>query len=144
MSSAKRASTAKYRMRTADKRAVAPRTRKTLVKKPSRRASSDAVGIIVRRGALKRFDTLKKKTADLPVVVTWDRRLQERRVSAQPSANDQRRNDRRQKPPFTWDVADFIVVDPDAEASVEMPDRRRRDTAEGLTGCKREKRRATR
>jgi hypothetical protein len=144
MSSGKRASTAKDRMRTADKRAVAPRTRKTLVKKPSRRASSDAVGIIVRRGALKRFDTLKTKTADLPVVVTWDRRLQERRVSAQPSANDQRKTDRRKKPPFTWEVADFIVVDPDAEASVEMPDPRRRDTADGLTACKREKRRATR
>jgi hypothetical protein len=121
---------------------VAPKPRK-LVKKQSKRAS-EAVGIIVRRGALKRFDTLKKKTADLPVVVTWDRRLKDRRMSAEPAANDQRKSDRRKQPPFTWDVADFIVVDPQAEAGIEMPDRRRRENADGFADGKREKRRATR
>lgn len=112
------------------------------MKKQSRRAS-EAVGIIVRRGALKRFDTLKKKTADLPVVVTWDRRLKERRMSEAPAANDQRKKDRRKKPPFTWDVADFIVVDPEAQANIDMPDRRRQ-TADGLAESRREKRRASR
>src|SRR5262245_53023993 len=68
--------------------------------------------IVVRRGALRRFDELKAKTAELPVVLTWDRREDERRKPAlSRDAGDGRRDsDRRRKPPFTWDVADFVVV----------------------------------
>jgi len=36
------------------------------------------VRMFVRIGALKRFHFLKKKTADLPVSVEWDRRRDER------------------------------------------------------------------
>lgn len=70
------------------------------------------IQMVVRRGALKRFDALKKKTADLPVVVIWDRRKGERRAAQADVAADRRLNDRRQKPSFTWDLADFLVVDP--------------------------------
>ena len=72
---------------------------------------SKAVQIFVRIGALKRFHVLKQKTAELPVTVSWDRRRGERRqASASPQA-DQRKTDRRAAPPFTWQVADFVVVE---------------------------------
>ena len=63
----------------------------------------------MRRGALRRFDKLKQATAELPVKVLWDRRTGERQAakSGQPEPE---RQERRQKPPFTWDVADFVVV----------------------------------
>lgn len=69
------------------------------------------IGIIVRRGARRRFEALKQKTAELPVVVSWDRRKGERRASNQPVAGDRRQSDRRQAPPFTWTMADFVLVD---------------------------------
>jgi hypothetical protein len=71
------------------------------------------VELIVRRGALRRFDELKKKTADLPVTVTWDRRQADRREAGNGAAKANRRHDeRRQTPPFTWEMADFVVVAP--------------------------------
>jgi hypothetical protein len=73
----------------------------------------DAVEIIVRRGALRRFDALKTKTGELPVVVTWDRRLDDRRgVAAAKGKPERRYKDRRRTPPFTWELADFVVVEP--------------------------------
>jgi hypothetical protein len=81
---------------------------------PQARAGAPVVELIVRRGALKRFDSLKQNTADLPVKLSWDRRLQERRRSATNVEREARRTDRRKKPPFTWDVADFVVVEPPA------------------------------
>ena len=73
----------------------------------------DAVEIIVRRGALRRFDALKTKTGELPVNLTWDRRLSDRRDGDAAAAKPERRyKDRRRTPPFTWDVADFVVVEP--------------------------------
>lgn len=73
----------------------------------------DAVEIIVRRGALRRFDALKTKTGELPVVLTWDRRLDDRRDRGTAAAKSERRyKDRRRTPPFTWDLADFVVVEP--------------------------------
>jgi hypothetical protein len=68
------------------------------------------VRMFVRIGALKRFHFLKKKTADLPVSVEWDRRRDERRTDAEGDGN---RNgvDRRGTPPFTWQTADFVVVE---------------------------------
>jgi hypothetical protein len=77
-------------------------------------AGAPVVELIVRRGALKRFDSLKQNTADLPVKLSWDRRLQERRRAATGVEREARRIDRRKKPPFTWDVADFVVVEPPA------------------------------
>jgi hypothetical protein len=74
-------------------------------------AQKKPVGIVVRRGALRRFDALTRKTADLPVVVSWDRRTTERRASSEPAPVELRSSDRRKAPPFTWEVADFVVVD---------------------------------
>lgn len=73
--------------------------------------------IVVRRGALKRFDSMKQKVEGLPVNLVWDRRVGgERREDAARVEGERRRSDRRQDPPFTWSLADFVVVDPaDAE-----------------------------
>lgn len=87
----------------AERRAAAPRTP---------RKQTDAVKIVVRRGALRRFDALKVKTGELPVVVTWDRRTDDRREDAAAIKRDRRQADRRRTPPFTWDLADFVVVEP--------------------------------
>src|SRR5687768_7091483 len=84
------------------------------------------VRIFVKVGALKRFDALKRKTADLPVVVTWDRRRGERRdgdvangVEAAPPDAGRRASDRRRTPPFTWELADFVVVEEPTPAAPE-------------------------
>jgi hypothetical protein len=71
---------------------------------------SKPVELIVRRGAIRRFHKLKQKTADLPVEVLWDRRETDRRAASGKVAADRRSVDRRQKPPFTWDVSDFVVA----------------------------------
>lgn len=71
----------------------------------------NTVRIFVRIGALKRFHVLKQKTAELPVEVAWDRRRGERRGENAARSDDQRRTDRRTAPPFTWDAADFVVVE---------------------------------
>ena len=66
---------------------------------------------------MRRVDALKTRTSELPVVVTWDRRKADRRDSKAQAhqmdvPRDRRGTDRRQKPPFTWDLADFVVVAP--------------------------------
>lgn len=71
----------------------------------------EPIRMVVRRGALRRFSALKERTAELPVVVTWDRRQADRRHAPGDIARERRRTDRRRTPPFTWDVADFLVVD---------------------------------
>jgi hypothetical protein len=68
--------------------------------------------MIVRRGALKRFDSLKRKTAHLQVEVEWDQRQDDRRQEHSLSDSERRGPERRMKPPFTWDLADFVVVTP--------------------------------
>ncbi|MNC93851.1 hypothetical protein D3C83_105700 [compost metagenome] len=74
--------------------------------------------IFVRIGALRRFHILSKKTADLPVEVTWDRRRTNGGGSdGTPPAGSP---DRRQKPPYTWEVADFVVVE-DSPAGQDVP-----------------------
>jgi hypothetical protein len=87
---------------TTPRRAAAPRTKK------------GAVEIVVRRGAIRRFDALKTRTTELPVVLTWDRRTDHRRDAAASAGvkRDRRENERRRQPPFTWDLADFVVVEP--------------------------------
>jgi hypothetical protein len=84
--------------------------------------------IRVRRGALRRFDQLKTKSAGLPVEIEWDRRTSDRRAGAAPKSADRRIGERRQVPPYTWEVADFVVVgdissspDPDPENSSPKP-----------------------
>jgi hypothetical protein len=71
------------------------------------------IELIVRRGARTRFRALKQKAASLPVKVTWDRRKNERRAakSRVDADDDRRKNERRQRPPFSWQVADFVVVE---------------------------------
>lgn len=75
--------------------------------KKTKRAKKAPVPVefIVRRTALRRFHKLKRATADLPEVkLTWDRRSND-------GQDGQRKTDRRQQPPFTWDTADFVVVE---------------------------------
>ena len=80
-----------------------------------RASSAPLVRIFVRIGALRRFHTLTRKTAELPVEVSWDRRRSRDEAGA---ANPSGGAERRQKPPFTWEAADFVVVEnpqPDQE-----------------------------
>jgi hypothetical protein len=85
---------------------------KTAEKLRPLKPSQKPIGIVVRHGAQRRFDRLTRKTAELPVVVSWDRRQTDRRpLSHQGEKTDQRKPERRQKPPFTWEVADFVVLD---------------------------------
>lgn len=105
---------------------------------PARRAAttrkkSDAIEIVVRRGSLRRFDALKTRTAELPVVVTWDRRLNERREADPPAGakRDRRHDERRRTPPFTWELADFVVV--------ERPKRRKSAPAAAATTSRRKR-----
>jgi hypothetical protein len=67
--------------------------------------------LFVRRGALRRFDKLTRDTGDLPVAVEWDRRLGS--PVAEPMV------DRRKAPPYLWEVADFVVVDPSDEPTAD-------------------------
>jgi hypothetical protein len=92
-----------------------PGKTKTSSRKPAKtRASSTAepLKMIVRRGATRRFQDLKEKTAHLQVEVVWDQRGEDRRQKAATSAAERRASDRRGQPPFTWEVADFVVVAP--------------------------------
>ena len=72
--------------------------------------------LIVRRGALRRFDRLKQATETLPVDVMWDRREGQRRKSAAANTSEKRHAERRQAPRFTWDAADFAVVETPPES----------------------------
>lgn len=69
------------------------------------------VRMFVRIGALKRFHFLKKKTADLPVSVEWDRRRMDRQSDEAAESSNLQGEERRGTPPFTWDTADFVVVE---------------------------------
>jgi hypothetical protein len=80
------------------------------------------VRMFVRIGALKRFHFLKKKTADLPVSVEWDRRRTDRPEEAV-GGDSPRSTERRGTPPFTWETADFVVVEePAAQAPNDKTD----------------------
>jgi hypothetical protein len=72
--------------------------------------------IFVKQGAKRRYDKLKRDATDLPVEVEWDRRLGERRSPAEAEGAEAvgltaRKGERRQAPSFTWDLADFVVVE---------------------------------
>jgi hypothetical protein len=106
-------------------------------------AKKKPVGIIVRRGASRRFESLKRKTADLPVVVSWDRRTEDRRESRQSPPVERRSSDRRKTPPFTWEAADFVVVDADQEPDATAAPRvtRLESTATSTAGDRNQTRR---
>jgi hypothetical protein len=74
-----------------------------------------ALRIFVKRGAIWRFNRLSRDAKKLAISVEWDRRTNDRRGAAAPVQQDQRREDRRGAAPFTWDTAEFVVVD-DREA----------------------------
>jgi hypothetical protein len=78
--------------------------------RPAARKSGGPVRLFVRRGAEQRFARLKEKTAELNVVVSWDRRQGDRRTATKAVTGERRKQDRRQQPSFTWDMADFAVV----------------------------------
>lgn len=84
------------------------------------------IEIVVRRGALRRYDQLKQKSGDLPVKLVWDRRLDNRRRGAKAVEGERRESDRRQPPQFTWEVADFVVVGSAARAERAAEAKRRR------------------
>lgn len=86
-------------------------------------ATTKPTTIVVRRGALKRFDSMKKKVEGLPVNLVWDRRVgDERRGDSNEARGERRNTDRRQQPPFTWSMADFVVVvPPDADTPAGKP-----------------------
>ena len=71
---------------------------------------SKPITLIVKRGALRRFDRLKRDTANLDVDVIWDRRGGDRKNGHSKAAAEKQPADRRKRPPFTWDVADFVVT----------------------------------
>ena len=75
-----------------------------------------ALRIFVRRGAIRRFHRLTRDAEGLPVSVEWDRRQSDRRSQSTPPATEERQLDRRTDPPFTWNAAEFVVVnDPSDE-----------------------------
>jgi hypothetical protein len=78
----------------------------------------DVLRIFVKRGALWRFHRLTRDSEPFPVSVEWDRRIENRRAAVTPVPDDHRRKDRRGAAPFTWEAAQFVVVD-DRAALVE-------------------------
>jgi hypothetical protein len=69
------------------------------------------VTLVVRRGALRRFDRLKEATRELPAEVIWDRREQGRSRAASGAAVPSPTKNRRKATPSTWDLADFVVAE---------------------------------
>jgi hypothetical protein len=53
---------------------------------------------------------LKQKSEHLNVVLEWDRRQGDRRQADGSGPVERRRADRRRQPPFTWELADFVVA----------------------------------
>lgn len=92
------------------------------VKKKTRAkpAAVPVVELIVRRTALRRYHKLKRATAELPALqVSWDRRTNDA-TEARPQT------ERRQTPPFTWDAADFVVVEKPARPAAPARSRKQR------------------
>jgi hypothetical protein len=73
---------------------------------------SDPILLVVKRGAARRFDALKQQTSQMQVEVIWDRRARARRVANTASTPERRSGDRRQRNPFTWQAAEFVVAVP--------------------------------
>ena len=68
--------------------------------------------IFVKRGEFQRYDDLYKAFASNgPTAVAWDRRIRERRKTAQPKDGERRKGDRRGPAPTSWTGLGFVVVD---------------------------------
>jgi hypothetical protein len=80
-------------------------------KKQTRKPPTPPIELIVRRGALRRFDKLTQATKALPVKVIWDRRTAGSSTAKPDAEREPRRRERRQETPFTWTAADFVVVE---------------------------------
>ena len=92
--------------------AVPIRSRKMAVKKKqARKPPTPPIELIVRRGALRRFDKLTQATKALPVKVIWDRRTAPSSTAKPDAERQSGRPERRQQTPFTWTAADFVVVE---------------------------------
>ena len=76
---------------------------------------SKPVTLVVRRGALRRFDRLKQATQELPAEVIWDRRAEGRGKDPGASGVGPAEN-RRKTTPSTWDLADFVVTEDGSRA----------------------------
>lgn len=77
---------------------------------------SEPIVLVVKRGALRRFDALKRRTSDLQVEVIWDRRTQSRRTTGAAPSIERRTGERRRPQTFTWNAAEFTVAVPSREA----------------------------
>ena len=67
--------------------------------------------IFVKRGAIRRYARLTRDSRLLPVSIEWDRRQEERRAERDSTPQERRKSERRRKPPFTWEMADFVVTE---------------------------------
>ena len=109
---------------------MSSRPQRTFEPDPVQADESNKTVIRVRRGALRRFDQLKTKSVHLPVEVKWDRRTTERRAETEDADAERRQGERRQRPPFTWDAADFVVEgdrsQPNPRPGATTPGRRRK------------------
>ena len=74
--------------------------------------------IFVKRGAIWRFHRLSRDARELPVSVEWDRRGEDRRAVTTGVAADQRQEDRRGAAPYTWETAEFVVVEGSERSAV--------------------------
>ena len=72
--------------------------------------TSKPVTLVVRRGALRRFDRLKEATREMPAEVVWDRREGRGRETSGTSVTKPKK-DRRKAVPSTWELADFAVAE---------------------------------
>jgi len=69
--------------------------------------------IVVRRGHFATFELLNRTFSDDPgVQIIWDRRMRERRQSAEgPGDSDRRRgSERRRKPPSQWAQLNYMFA----------------------------------
>ncbi len=97
------------------------------------------ITLVVKRGALRRFHKLKKDTENMPVVVTWDRRRDDRTAGADnPAEGSPVGEERRKQLAFTWEMADFVVVPGDGGAD-DLP--RSTDAPEDVHDLKASRRR---
>ena len=66
--------------------------------------------MIVRRGCSGRFDALQDVARERPMEVIWDRRQGDRRQLDRTVGAQRRQTERRQPPPATWELADFVLM----------------------------------
>jgi len=74
---------------------------------PNDAPTSGAYVVIVRRGAMEVFRTLRENFRER---VVWDRRTKERRTEGQPDVRERRAAERRRPSPGTWVVHGFLLA----------------------------------